>query len=261
MARMKRLEKSLVAILRSLAVCIRSVNMRNRLTACVIVVLLISSAAQAQEAEIDSSKPTNFYSFLDNTFEYQRVDEETSLVGYRGNVTLALSAAHLLLAEVPLLRNTKTQKFGVGDVRARYFYLPYKNDNRFFAAFGPSVDVFMPTGSFDDGLGSSSWVVSPGVTVGLMIANWIQAFPVVSYTYTSKPDTDSIPEDRPARFQYPVAHSDRLQRVVLHPVHADLLGAEHRGDQHGPVLAGAVRVVRVDAHAATDWVLEGRAHG
>ncbi len=172
--------------------------MKNGPVARLILVacLLAGSTALAQEAEIDSSKPTNFYSFLDNTFEYQRVDEETSLVGYRGNVTLALSAAHLLLAEVPLLRNTKTQKFGVGDVRARYFYLPYKNDDRFFGAFGPSVDVFMPTGSFDDGLGSSSWVVSPGVTVGLMIANWIQAFPVVSYTYTSKPDTDSIPEDQ-----------------------------------------------------------------
>jgi hypothetical protein len=32
------------------------------------------------------------------------VDEETSLVGYRGTLTRALSAVHLLLAEVPLLR-------------------------------------------------------------------------------------------------------------------------------------------------------------
>ena len=81
------------------------VEIGKRLVASLgIIVLLISPAALAQEAEIDSSKPTNFYSFLDNTFEYQRVDEETSLVGYRGNLTLALSAAHLLLAEVPLLR-------------------------------------------------------------------------------------------------------------------------------------------------------------
>ena len=169
----------------------------DRIARLTLAICLVGgSTATAQEAEIDSSKPTNFYSFIDNTFEYQRVDEETSLVGYRGNLTMALSEANLLLVEAPLLRNTKTQKFGVGDIRARYFYLPYKNDDRFFGSFGPSVDVFMPTGSFDDGLGSSSWVVWPGVMAGLMITDWIQAFPVLSYTYTSKPGTDSIPEDQ-----------------------------------------------------------------
>ena len=169
----------------------------DRIARLTLAICLVGgSTATAQEAEIDSSKPTNFYSFIDNTFEYQRVDDETSLVGYRGNLTMALSEANLLLVEAPLLRNTKTQKFGVGDIRARYFYLPYKNDDRFFGSFGPSVDVFMPTGSFDDGLGSRRCVFSPGVMAGLMIADWIQAFPVLSYTYTSKPGTDSIPEDQ-----------------------------------------------------------------
>ena len=54
----------------------------------------------------------------------------------------------------------------------------------------------MPTGSFEDGLGSSRWLIQPGVTVGLMLADWIQAFPIVSYSFTSKPTTDRIPEGR-----------------------------------------------------------------
>lgn len=97
---------------------------------------------------------------------------------------------------MPLLHNDSSDKFGLGDLRLRYFFLPYKNYDNFFGAFGPSVDVFAPTGSFEDGLGSSSWSISPGITGGLMIADWIQAFPIVSYVYASKPSTDVIPENQ-----------------------------------------------------------------
>lgn len=153
---------------------------------------MLSAPALAQNP-IDSSKPTNFYSLVENNLEFRRVDASTNLWGYRGNFTFALNEANLLLAEVPILHNTRTDKTGIGDLRARYFYLPYKDYAKFFGAFGPSVDVFMPTGDFDDGLGSSSWIFSPGVTVGLMLADWIQAFPILSYTYTSKPGASSIP--------------------------------------------------------------------
>lgn len=60
----------------------------------------------------------------------------------------APSEAHLILGEVSLLYNDRIEKFGLGDVRAPYFYLPYKNNDKFFGAFGPSVHVFMPTGNF-----------------------------------------------------------------------------------------------------------------
>ena len=144
--------------------------------------------------EIDASKPTNFYSFLENTFEYTD-GKNGNVYGYRGNLTLAPSDAHLVLAEVPLLYNDRTEKFGIGDLRARYFFLPYKNYDKLLGAFGPSIDVFAPTGSFEDGLGSSSWVLSPGVTVGIMAADWIQFFPIVSYQYASRPVYDNpLPE-------------------------------------------------------------------
>ena len=136
--------------------------------------------------EMDTSKPTNFYSFLDNTLEYAS-HESHNIFGYRGKVTLALSEAHMLLAEVPLLYNDRTEKFGMGDFRVRYFWLPYKNYDKLVGAFGPSLDVFAPTGKLEDGLGSGRWIISPGVTVGLMAADWIQFFPIASYQYASKP--------------------------------------------------------------------------
>ena len=153
-----------------------------------LTALVLVPAVPGTAQEIDASKPTNFYSFIDNSLEY--TDSSNAVYGYRANLTLAPSEKHLVLAEIPLLYNEGTDKLGLGDIRARYFFLPYKNYDRLLGAFGPSLDVFAPTGSYEDGLGSSSWVISPGITVGLMAADWIQFFPILSYQYTSEPDTD-----------------------------------------------------------------------
>ena len=48
-----------------------------------------------------------------------------------------------------------------------------------------------PTGSFENGLGSGRWVISPGLTVGIMATDWIQFFPILSYQYASKPVYDN----------------------------------------------------------------------
>ena len=127
------------------------------------VVLLVACcllAGPASAQEVDASKPTNFYPLLGNNLEYNARDAGGNLMGYRAELIYPPSQAHLFLFELPLLYNDTTEKFGVGDLRARYFWLPYKNYDNFFGAFGPSIDIFVPTGSFEDGLGSSSWSVS-----------------------------------------------------------------------------------------------------
>lgn len=160
---------------------------------CLMLVWSVVSSLSAEEQGIDTSKPTNFYSFVDNTVEYNSQPNQNRY-GYRGKLTWAPSEAHLVLGEIPVLYNDRTAKFGIGDIRARYFWLAYKDYSRLFGAFGPSVDVFIPTGSYEDGLGTSSWVVSPGVTGGLMVAEWIQFFPILSYQYVSEPTSNAIPE-------------------------------------------------------------------
>ena len=146
--------------------------------------------------EIDASKPTNFYTLLENNIEYNSREMGGNLIGYRAQLIYPPSDEHLFLAEAPLLYNDQSEKFGLGDFRLRYFWLPYKDYSKFFGAFGPSIDIFAPTGSFEDGLGSSSWVITPGVMGALMFEEWIQAFVVLSYQYTSKPTTNLIPEDQ-----------------------------------------------------------------
>ena len=189
----------------------RKLNFKPLLYSSLVVLLFAwSNEAVAQDAveEIDASKPTNFYSSLDNSVEYSQ-RPNANVYGYRGNLTFALSESHLLLAEVPLLYNEETKHFGIGDLRARYFFLPYKNYDKLFGAFGPSLDVFVPTGNVDKGIGTGSWVISPGITIGLMVADWIQVFPIISYQYVSKSSTNLIPEDQKME-----AHGLSIQAIV-----------------------------------------------
>jgi len=162
-------------------------------TLIIFSIIFISTITWSQE--IDASKPTNFYTLLDNTLQLSNSPNQ-NVFGYRGNLTYAVSEANLILAELPLLYNERTKKFGLGDIRARYFWLPYKDYSKFIGSFGPAIDLFAPTGSYEDGLGTSSWIISPGIMVGLMAEEWIQFFPILSYQYVSKPTTDLIPESQ-----------------------------------------------------------------
>ena len=172
-----------------------------------------TDAAGAGET-IDSSKPTNFYSLLENNFEASWRKERGNLYGYRANLTMALSEANLVLVEVPVLYNTESKEFLPGDLRGRYFFLPYKNYDNFFGAFGPSIDVFAPTGDYTTGHGNARWIVSPGLTAGLMIADWIQAFPIISYQYSSEFVDDRVTEAELPRELRDELHGITAQVVV-----------------------------------------------
>lgn len=157
--------------------------------------LFISAIGQQKnEPVIDASKPTNFYNSVNHAFEYISRPEGGNLMGYRANLVLAPSDRNLILAEVPVLYNSESKKVGLGDVRARYFYLPYKNYERFFGVFGPSIDIIAPTGSMANGIGTGRWTIAPGIAMGLMFSEKIQVFPVISYQYLSKPvNSDNAP--------------------------------------------------------------------
>lgn len=200
--------------------------------------VICASVVYGQSDSIDASKPTNFYTQLYNHLEIESRKNGDNVLGYRAELMLAPSEAHLILAELPVLYHSGTEKFGIGDFRARYFYLPYKNYDKFVGAFGPSVDVFAPTGNFENGLGSSSWLVQPGITVGLMASEAIQLFPILSYQFTSKPGTNTIPdfakkEQHGISFQIitPIVFSEKFFMQVT-PIYTASNISEQRQDRY-----------------------------
>lgn len=158
--------------------------------------LAITSFAQDTIKEKDNSKPTNVYSQIDNFLEF-KYSPEYNTFGYNPRISYAPHENHSFVLEVPLLYNFKYEKFGLSDIRFRYFGVAYRNYEKFFGSFGASLDIFAPTGKYEWGLGTSSWRISPGLTFGFILnkAQTISIFPVLSYAYTTKPTSDQVPAD------------------------------------------------------------------
>jgi hypothetical protein len=80
--------------------------------------------AQEEEAKgKDNSKPTNVYSQVDNFLEFTRY-EKYNTFGYNPRLSYTPNEDNALILEVPLLYSTLTDKFGLSDIRLRYFYIP-----------------------------------------------------------------------------------------------------------------------------------------
>jgi hypothetical protein len=166
-----------------------------------VVFLMIISifTANAQEdnkkKEVDASNPTNLYTQINTAFEYTSLKDGTNLYGVRANVQYSFNANNLVLAEVPLLQNEATNSFGLSDIRVRYFMIAKRvMTKEKFYVIAPFVDVTLPTGSFENGLGTSSYVLSAGSVYGFAASKKIMLFPGLSVVHVTKPSTDLIPD-------------------------------------------------------------------
>lgn len=147
-----------------------------------------------EKQEVDASKPTNLYTQINTNLEGSFSDAQ-NLYGLRVNVSYAINPDNLILAEVPFMYNNRTEKFGISDARLRYFAVIKRNITNRFIALAPFTDITIPTGSFENGLGTSSWSIAVGSVFGIVATKKLALFPGVSYVYTTKPGTDLIPDD------------------------------------------------------------------
>ncbi len=167
---------------------------------------------QEGEKKIDASKPTNLYTQLNNAFEVAKNVNGNYLYGYRASFQLASGDQHhLAFVEIPLLYNDRTSAFGLSDIRVRYFGITHKDYSKTFGGvWAGSIDIFAPTGKFEDGLGTGRWIVAPGLVTGIIFSKKFQTFPIVSYQYMSKPTSSSIPES-----QKKVRHGMTFQAITV----------------------------------------------
>jgi len=172
---------------------------------CVLFVAtaqFICVAGMAQDTsviknEIDPAKPTNFYTQVNFAAEYSfgKADE---LIGTRISGQYTFNPSNLVLFELPLLYNIDRKAGGLGDIRLRYFGIIKKDYNKTFpkvATIAPTLDVVFPTGSYKNGLGTSSLIISPGLVWGWFFNEKTQLFPIISYQYISKLFTSEVPDD------------------------------------------------------------------
>jgi hypothetical protein len=159
---------------------------RISLTCFLLLNLFIASAQDSLTAHFDPSKPTNLYDRLSNNLEYNFLRNGSRTYGYRANLVLASrdqrNSVHI---EIPLLYSTFSDKFGLSDIRLRYYWIPYKHYSRKPGAFGLLLDSYMPTGSFKNGLGRGRWIFAPGLSTAFVFGRF-STFPIVAYLYSSE---------------------------------------------------------------------------
>ena len=145
-------------------------------------------AQEVVKETVDASKPTNLYTQVNATFEYQSYKNGSDLYGTRINIQYAFNPDNLLLIEVPLLYNVGTEKFGISDTRVRYFHAWKRNISKRLIAIAPYADITIPTGSFKNGLGSNVWSLAAGVVAGYVVSPKIAMFPGVGLVHITEPN-------------------------------------------------------------------------
>lgn len=158
------------------------------LTACIFMLISIGSHAQEDSPpQVDPSKPTNLYTQVNGMLEYQDRKAGGDLYGTRFNITYAFDANNLILAEIPFLYNSETDKFGPSDSRLRYFHVAKRNLSKRIIAIAPYGDITLPTGCYQRRLGNNVWSFSAGVVVGIGISEKIAMFPGAGYIFVTAP--------------------------------------------------------------------------
>src|SRR5690606_15354639 len=87
-----------------------------------IATLLIPLLSRAQTEtiygktnEIDPSKPSNLYSSVNFSGEWQKLSGNVNTHGTRISASYAISEKNLLQVELPFMYNNQSKKIGIGD--------------------------------------------------------------------------------------------------------------------------------------------------
>lgn len=159
----------------------------------IFLILFVTQFTWSQEKEIDAAIPTNLYTKLVSQMFYTS-KSNGDITGLQFDINYTPDPDNLILAELPIGYNNESKVFGIMDMRIRYFTAIERNISSSFIAIAPFLDVTIPTGSFEDGLGTSTWNFSIGSVFGFIITDGVAIFPGVGYVHTSKPTTDLIPD-------------------------------------------------------------------
>lgn len=148
------------------------------------------------EIRPDTSRPTSLYSQIQISPQWERNSEGANLFGLKGNFSKAWSEnRHQVTGGIFRLYNDQTGKFGSGDGLIRYMGTLRNNADSAFGSLAGFLDVSIPTGNYDDGLGASRWAFSPGIMGNLTFNPKFELFPAISYTYATSPTAEAIADE------------------------------------------------------------------
>lgn len=161
-----------------------------------IISFTVARAEVLQDStkKVDPSNAGNLYTQINTNFEFKTLPGGYEIYGLRVNGQYAFNMNNMIMFEVPFLYNDHTDKFGISDLRVRYYTAVMRNMTKTFTFLIPFADVSLPTGSFTRGLGTGRWSIGVGAILGIRVNNHLSVFPGISYVYVTE-DRVELPVD------------------------------------------------------------------
>lgn len=204
----------------------RNLTLRTLLFVISLSVLPVAGVTAqdfSSSKKIDPSNAGNLYTQINTGLEYKHVHGAYNLYGMRVNGQYAFNPNNLLLFEVPVMYNDKTEKFGVSDLRVLYYSAVWRHPKSTFSFLIPFIDVTIPTGSYTHGLGSGRWTFTTGLITGVILNKRVSIFPGLGYIHSTKNRKDIPGDTRANGFSIQTNASVKLSRhsyVFINPIFA-----------------------------------------
>ena len=149
------------------------------LLTCFFLFNLFNTSAQySSTPHFDPSKPTNVYDRLSNNLEYNFLRNGSRTYGYRANLVLVShnqrNSVHI---EIPLLYSTFSQKFGLSDIRFRYYWIPYKDYSK------KPRSIWTPSGFIHAYRQLKRWTWQRKMDFRTRIINCIRFWKILNFPY------------------------------------------------------------------------------
>jgi hypothetical protein len=139
-----------------------------------------AAGARAEE-RIDPSDPTAVHAYVALSPEYRSMPHGGSVSGARFDYNKDFADGRVLTdIELPVLTAHtpgRGSAVGLGDIRAKAFYLPYVSPTGTFQAFAINLDLTAPTGDSDRGLGTGTWVFMPALVAKVELQKNLNWYP------------------------------------------------------------------------------------
>ncbi len=148
-------------------------------------ITLESESQTTSKDETNPTDPTNIQFQITTGLEWTNLDDDLGDT-YTFNVDswIPLSKQDLFSVDVNLsMSNIQGEPtfVGLGDTRIRYFHLIPVQNAGILQAVAPSLDMFIPTGDENKGLGGGSWIIAPNVIFALKFNDNITAYPLIRF--------------------------------------------------------------------------------
>jgi hypothetical protein len=180
----------------------------------VLLSLVLGTVVYAEESKTyNPADVTEAASHIELMPEYNKLtDGDANLVRLVYDLDWA-NGKYSVTGELPvgqLNLDSGTEETGIGDIRTRFFWKFYDSPNSRLENMVFNLDVFLPTGDSDKGLGQGTFVIVPSVIFAFPINENFTIYPIPKYKFSTGKTEGSASAFPPGKSPIPGRESEEF---------------------------------------------------